>query len=352
MNASNPRTGADSHSGSAPRRRKLLAAGVVAAAVLLGAVYLVVQRTRGGELVLYGNVDIREVTVGFRVAGRVAVLDVDEGDPVHAGEELARLDATPLQLEVNEARANAAAIGRRMALLQSGYRSEEIGVARATVAERRATLADAERTLARQSELRGTGAVAEKVYDDALAARDEARARLNAADQGLAEQEHGYRRQEIAEGEANHTRAVAAAAEAEQRLEDAVLTAPSDGVILTRAVEAGAILAAGTPVFTISLKEPVWARIYIGEPDLGKMSPGREVLLYTDARPKQPYHGQVGFVSTTAEFTPKTVETPELRTALVYRARIVVADPDPALRQGMPVTVRLAPDSGAAGRHP
>jgi HlyD family secretion protein len=336
----------------AARRRILLRASILAVALIAVVAYLVARTRGGGELALYGNVDIREVTVGFRVSGRVAVLDVDEGDAVRAGQELARLDAAPLQLEVNETRANAVALARRMALLQSGYRPEEVALARATVAERRATLLNAEQTLARQAQLRGTGAVAQRVYDDALAARDEARARLQASEEALSEQQHGYRQQEIAEGEANHARAVAASAEAEQRLADAVLTAPSDGVVLTRAVEAGAILAAGTPVFTISLREPVWARIYVSEPDLGRVPPGREVLLYTDARPRQPYHGHVGFVSPTAEFTPKTVETQELRTALVYRARIVVADPDASLRQGMPVTVKLAPDGAASGKRP
>ena len=327
-------------------RLLLIIAGVILVAALA---YVVAARDRGtGELTLYGNVDIREVTVGFRVAGRLALLDVDEGDVVRSGQELARLDVTPLQLEVNEARANAVALGKRMSLLQSGYRAEEIAQARARLAESRAVLTNAEQMLTRQEQLRGTGAVAQRVYDDALAGRDEARARLRAAEETLAEQQNGYRRQEIAEGVANHARAVAAAAEAEQRLEDAVLNAPADGVVLTRAVESGAILAAGAPVFTISLREPVWARIYVSEPDLGRVTPGHEVLLYTDSRPNHAYHGRIGFVSPNAEFTPKSVETPELRTALVYRARGIETDPDAALRQGMPDTVRLAPGAGRA----
>ena len=322
------------------RRIAMLAVGVV---VVAGLGFYAFSRSRGpGELTLYGNVDIREVTLGFRVAGRLARLAVDEGDSVHAGQELARLDTTPIELELNEARANAAAIGARLTLLKSGYRAEDVEQARASVAERRAALTNAEATLARQEALRGTGAVAQRVFDDALAARDQARARLKAAEEAFAELQRGYRHQEIAEGEANHARANAVAAQAEQHLADAVLLAPADGVILTRAVEPGAILAAGTPVFTVSLLAPVWARVYVSEPDLGRATPGRTVLLYTDARPGQPYHGRIGFVSPTAEFTPKNVETPDLRTALVYRARVVVLDPDASLRQGMPVTVRLA----------
>ena len=329
---------------SPKRRVAMIAAGVIVVAAL---VFVVVSRSRGqGDLTLYGNVDIREVTLGFRVAGRLANLSVDEGDPVRAGQELARLDTTPIELELSEARANASATAARLALLKSGYRAEDVEQARASVLERRAALTNAEQALSRQEQLKGTGAVAQRVYDDAVAARDEARARLKAAEQSLAQFESGYRKQEIAEAEANNARAVATAAQAEQRFVDAVLRAPADGVVLTRAAEPGAILAAGSPVFTVSLLAPVWARVYVSEPELGRVAPGRAVLLYTDARPNQPYHGRIGFVSPTAEFTPKNVETPDLRTALVYRARVVVTDPDSALRQGMPVTVRLANDGG------
>lgn len=324
-----------------PRNRLLLLiAIVVLVAVVLG--WLWARSARTKELVLYGNVDIREVTIGFRVAGRLEKLEVDEGDAVTAGEEVARLDPTPLELEASEARANAASLGRRMDLLQKGYRPELIAQGRATVAEQQAALTEAEHNLSRQEELKGTGAVAARVYDDALATRDQARARLRSAEQNLGQLESGYQRQEVSEGEANHQRALASLAGAEQRLKDTVLTAPSDGVVLTRAAERGAILAAGTPVFTLSLRAPVWAVIYVDEANLGRVAPGQSVLLYTDARAGRPYHGKVGYVSPTAEFTPKNVETPELRTALVYRARIVVSDPDEALRQGMPVTVHFA----------
>ncbi len=323
---------------------------IAAAAIVIAALaYVAISRGRGtGDLALYGNVDIREVTIGFRVAGRLAALRVDEGDTVRAGQELARLDTVPIELELNEARANASALAARLALLKAGYRTEDVAQARATVAERRAALVNAEQSLARQAQLKGTGAVAQRAYDDAVAARDEARARLKSAQEALAQQERGYRPQEITESKENHDRAVALVAQAEQRRVDAVLLAPADGVVLTRAVEPGAILASGAPVFTISLLAPVWARIYVSEPDLGRVTPGRAVLLYTDSRPDRPYHGRIGFVSPVAEFTPKNVETSDLRTALVYRARVVVTDPDPALRRGMPVTVRFPADSGGS----
>ncbi len=98
------------------------------------------------------------------------------------------------------------------------------------------------------------------------------------------------------------------------------------------------MLNAGSTVLTVSLTHPVWVRAYVSERNLGDAKPGREILLYTDGRPDKPYHGKIGFVSPTAEFTPKSVETPDLRTDLVYRLRIIVTDADDALRQGMPVT--------------
>ena len=135
-------------------------------------------------------------------------------------------------------------------------------------------------------------------------------------------------------------------AQAELNLQDSTLIAPSDGTLLTRAVEPGTVLNEGGTVFTVSLTRPVWVRAYVDERNLDQAQPGRKVLLYTDGRPDKPYHGQIGFVSPTAEFTPKTVETPDLRTDLVYRLRIVVTDADDALRQGMPVTVQFGDEAG------
>ena len=115
--------------------------------------------------------------------------------------------------------------------------------------------------------------------------------------------------------------------------------------MLTRALEPGAVVQAGATVLSISLEKPVWVRAYVHERELGEFPTGRRVLLTTDGKPEKPYHGKVGFVSPKAEFTPKSVETPELRTSLVYRLRIVVEDADDALRQGMPVTVSLDPNT-------
>jgi HlyD family secretion protein len=177
--------------------------------------------------------------------------------------------------------------------------------------------------------------------DNAAASHEEAEARLKSARENLALLEAGFRVEDIAQAKADLAQAEAALATANLQVKDTVLTAPSDGVILTRAQEAGAILQVGSAVFTLSLVDPVWVRAYVHEPDLGRIHPGMKVEIRTDSRPDKPYTGQIGFISPRAEFTPKTVETTELRTALVYRLRIVVANPDEGLRQGMPVTVTL-----------
>jgi HlyD family secretion protein len=315
---------------------------LIAAMALLG-IYLVWgSQGKPHPLTLYGNVDIREVNLGFRVAGRLASLSADEGDTVVAGQELGRLDSEPIQRELREASAALDALRARLQLLKAGYRTEDVEQARATLAERRAALTNAEQALARQTEMRGTGATSQRNLDDAQAARDQALARMNAAATALSQYQRGYRKEEIAEAQANAARAESSLAQSQLRLEDTVLKSPSDGVILTRAAEPGAVLTNGATVFTLSLSRPVWVRAYVGEPDLGTAVPGSQVEILTDSNPSHPYHGRIGYVSPTAEFTPKNVETTDLRTALVYRLRIVVSDADSGLRQGMPVTVKLA----------
>lgn len=322
-------------------RFKFLAAALALVLLVVLLAWIAARRRPADAFTAYGNVDIRAVTLAFRVGGRVARVAVDEGDAVHQGDPLALLDPEPLELAAREARGAADAAEARVALLHAGYRSEDIAQAEASVAERRAAALQADQQLARQQELRGTGAVASRAYDEALAAHDQAHARLDAAAAALSAMRGGYRRQEIAEAEANAARAAAARDQALEHLRDATLRAPSDGIVTTRAVEAGAIVAAGTPTLTLTLAAPTWVRIYVAEPDLGRAAPGTAVLVYTDSRPAKPYHGRIGFLSPNAEFTPKNVETEDLRTSLVYRARVAIADADGGLRQGMPVTVRL-----------
>ncbi|MFQ2104030.1 secretion protein HlyD [Aeromonas rivipollensis] len=293
--------------------------------------------------ILYGNVDIRDVNLAFRVGGRVSEVLVDEGDVIKAGQPLARLDPVPLAHQRDSAHANLAAIEATNALMHKGYRSEETDRARAELAAAEAAALEAEQQWRRQRALAATGAISRGQLDSARSQRDQTQAQVRSAREQLGQLETGYRPEEIAQSDAQLQGAKAALASAELALADAVLTTPSDGILLTRAIETGSMVQPGATAFNLSLTAPVWVRAYVEEPWLGHFPSGAKVTLITDSRPDKPYQGVVGFVSPTAEFTPKSVETPDLRTHLVYRLRIVVQDPDSALRQGMPVTVRLQP---------
>jgi len=292
-------------------------------------------------LLLYGNVDIREVNLGFRVPGKLDEVLRDEGDSVKAGAVVARLDPEPYRREVEEASALAQSARSKLALVEAGYRREEVEKARASVAEAEATLANVERTLLRKKDLVAKKVSSQQELDDAVAAKGEGEARRNAAQAALALQEAGFRPEEIAQAQADVSKAEAALASATLRLSDTELKAPSDGVVMTRAYEKGAILPTGATLFTISLFDPVWVRAYVSEDRLGDIHPGMKVTVTTDSHPDQPHEGQIGYISPQAEFTPKSVETPELRTSLVYRLRVVISNPREDLRRGMPVTVRL-----------
>ncbi|BDO03892.1 HlyD family secretion protein [Klebsiella quasipneumoniae] len=304
------------------------------------------QSSRQQPLTLYGNVDIRTVNMSFRVGGRLASLTVDEGDSIRAGQTLGELDRAPYENALLQAQANVSTAQAQYDLMMAGYRSEEIAQAAAAVNQAQAAYDYAQNFYQRQLGLRASSAISANDLENARSSRDQAQATLKSAQDKLRQYRAGNRPQEIAQAKASLEQAQAALAQAKLDLHDTVLTAPSDGTLMTRAVEPGTMLNAGGTVLTLSLTHPVWVRAYVDEKNLGQAQPGQAVLLYTDSRPDKPYHGKIGFVSPSAEFTPKTVETPDLRTDLVYRLRIVVNDADGALRQGMPVTVSFDNGNG------
>jgi len=298
------------------------------------------SRTNDGQLVLYGNVDIREVDLGFRVGGRVARLEVEEGDRVEPGRLLATLDARPLEADVALARAKVAARRAELAELEAGTRPQEIDRARATLAQRKAALERAQVDFERTRTLFRRGDVAESVFDDARTTLDEAEAAVEAAEAALDLAIEGPRTEDIAAARAELAASRAELDRARTALADTELHAPDPAVVLSRLRERGAIVAAGAPVYTLTLTDPIRIRAWIDEPELGRIAPGQRVEVTTDTRPDRPYAGRIGFISPTAEFTPRAVQTEELRSRLVYRLHVIVEDGD-GLHQGMPVTVRV-----------
>ncbi len=247
------------------------------------------HKNNNNELVIYGNVDVRQVDIGFRVPGQVESLFYEEGDVVTKGTLLAKLDKTPYNSEVAQAAANKDAV-------EAGF-------------------VNAEKLLKRRKALIGSGAVSQEDLDDVQSQRDQLRANLDQAE--------------------------AALTVALNNLEYTETYAPTEGVILTRVREPGTVVNPADPVYTLSVSSPVWIRAYVSEANLGAVCYGMEAEILTDAKGAPKYTGMVGFISPVSEFTPKTVETTELRTDLVYRLRIYVDNPTGVLKQGMPVTVKL-----------
>ncbi|MEZ5563152.1 MAG: secretion protein HlyD [Gammaproteobacteria bacterium] len=312
----------------------------VAVIAIAGLVSFWVLRDGGnhGVLRLYGNVDIREVELAFRQPGRVASMDFDEGDSVTAGDVMARLDARPYREKVAAAEAELQAATAELDKLRSGNRPQEIAQALEGTRRMQAAADEAGRNFRRQSALLESGASSERTVDAARAARDQSAADLAAARAALSLATAGFRSEDISAGEARVAAAQAALAQAQTALADTELVAPSDATVIARVREPGSMVASSTPVYSLSLRDPVYVRAYVSEPDLGRIAPGAPVRVHTDSSSRV-YNGQIGFVSPRAEFTPKTVETTDLRTDLVYRLRVVVVDADMGLRQGMPVTV-------------
>ncbi|HSH26657.1 MAG TPA: secretion protein HlyD [Wenzhouxiangella sp.] len=322
----------------------IIAAVIVLVGLLLW--WLLPERDDDGVLRLYGNVDIRELELAFRQPGRLASMAFDEGDAVNAGQVMAQLDAEPYRERLEAAQAERAAAQAELDKLRRGNRPQEIEQAQEAVNRAQAGYSEANRNFERQAALLESGASSQRTVDAARAARDQAAASLASARSALALAEEGFRREDIAAGQARLAAAEAALAQARTALADTELVAPAAATVIARVREPGSMVASATPVYSLSLRDPVYVRAYISEPDLGRIEPGASVRVYTDSS-DQAYHGQVGFISPRAEFTPKTVETADLRTDLVYRLRVVVADADQGLRQGMPVTVDI--DTRATG---
>lgn len=317
---------------------------IIMLAILGGAYYAWSQWSQAesnGELTLYGNVDIREVQLGFRVAGRLQEMYVEEGDPVAPGTLLAALDNTPFAQALAVADAHVQEADARLLLVNTGSRPQEIQQAREGVKEAQATLDNARADLKRQKELVASKIGTQRLLDNASAQFNQTSARLAASKEALALAMEGSRQEDIAAAEAGLAAAKAQREQVNTQLSDTKLYSPSAGVVMTRSREPGAMLSVGAPVYTVSLAESVYIRAYVDEPSLGLAVPGASVTVITDTQGKE-YQGQIGFVSPRAEFTPKSVETPALRSDLVYRLRIVVTDADEFLRQGMPVTVVLS----------
>lgn len=273
---------------------------IIACVVLIGAVaggyyyYKGQHKPAATSLTLYGNVEIRQADLGFKVAGRINKLYFKEGDHVKKGQLLATLDTKSYEAEQKKTEAD--------------------------IANLQATKDNADANYERRRTLYAQGAIAKEQLETYRKLSENASAQLEAAKQ--------------------------VQVMATDSLDDTRLLAPSDGILTVRSKEEGSIVAAGSIVYTLALTEPVWVRAYVDEAHLGDVAYGTKAVIESDSvdpatGKKKSFPGHIGYISPTAEFTPKTVQTENLRTDLVYRIRVYVDSHDPFIRQGMPVTVKI-----------
>jgi len=296
------------------------------------------------RLVLYGNVDIREIDMAFNNSEHIDHLLVQEGDRVVKGQLLATLHHQRIKAEVATAAARVAAQKAVVARLQAGSRPEEVRQARANVDAVKAKYVDAQAIFDRAQTLFKQHLTSRQVLDDAQAALNTSRAELKVAKEAFALAVGGPRIEDIDEARAMLKASEAQLILAQEILKDTELKAPADGIIRNRILEPGDMASPQTPVYTLALNNPVWVRTYAPETMLGKLTPGMTAYVSTDSYPGKRYPGWIGFISPTAEFTPKNVETPELRTRLVYQMRVHVCNPQDELRLGMPATISIPLD--------
>ena len=305
----------------------------------LGAWWWLSQHNGNGqELVLYGNVELRQVNLAFNDSARVTEILVDAGDQVTKGQVLARLDTSRMLPQVDQAEAQVAAQQAAVERLHNGSRPEEIAQARANLEAAQAEALNAHQQYERTSALAGRSVASQQDVDAARAAMDTADAKVRAAQTTLDLLIAGPRQEDIAQGEAQLRASEAQLASLREQLADAELVAPLDAVVRSRLMEPGDIAAPERPVFSLAIVDPKWVRAYVSEQDLARLRPGMSAEVAVDGLSNQ-LPGQIGYISPVAEFTPKSVQTTQLRTSLVYEVRVNVDDTNDVLRLGMPATV-------------
>ena len=373
------------------RRLMVLLPTVLLVAVLA---YLILGRSNDGRVIrVSGNIEVTDAEVSFKLPGRVEARLVDEGEMIRAGQTIARLDSAELAQEVAARRAEMQAVQAALAELEAGSRPEEIAQAEASAAQAKARLDEMlagsrpEELSAAEAVLRRAKAEAERArldaeryeglykkeivsaqqydlartaYETALARQREAEEQYKLVKEGprkeqieqaraawLQAQERfvlvkkGPRQETIEQARARLQQAKEGLAVSETRLGYATLTSPLAGVVLSKNVEPGEFVAAGTPIVTVGDLENVWLRAYINETDLGRVKVGQPVRVTTDTYPDKRYEGRVSFIAAQAEFTPKSVQTEKERVKLVYRIKVDIRNPNMELKPGMPADAEI-----------
>jgi HlyD family secretion protein len=328
--------------------KKVVIPVLLLAAVGVAAWYFMRPREAEAHLSASGTVEAVEARLGFQAGGRIVEIAPREGDRVAAGQVLARLDPAEAEARRAQAAAQVSAARAQLAELERGARPEELAQARSALDAARERQADAGRDLERARMLYEGGAIAREALDKAGTALDVARSQREQASEQLQLVQAGPRRERIEAARAQVEQAEAALRAVHVTLENAVLLAPFDGVVTVRHREPGEVVSPGAPVLSLLDPEDRWVRIYVPEDRLGAVHLGAAAAITADTFPGKRYPGEVSYVGSQAEFTPKTVQTQEERVKLVYEVRVrITGDPGNELKPGS-AGGRGAGDRGAA----
>jgi HlyD family secretion protein len=313
----------------------------IIAAVLVWRAYF---QEKGGEatLLLSGNMEVTEVNVGFKLAGRVIALAVEEGQQVRKDDLLARLDNAELASIVSQNRAMLQEAISRLAELKAGSRPQEVEQAKANLRAQEAELARVKKDYDRAEILHKNGAISTAQFDAAKSAYEARSAQQRSAVEFFSLVREGARKESIDAAESRVQQARAAVRTAEHRLQDTEIHSPTAGIVLRKHIESGETVGQGVPVYTIGDLLNPWIKVYVKEDKLGWVKIGQKAKITTDSRPNKTYDGRVSYISSEAEFTPKSVQTQEERVKLVYGVKVRVDNAEQELKPSMPADVRIA----------
>lgn len=317
---------------------------VLVAAIAVGGYFYLRPRAQSDSMAASGTVEATEASLGVQVAGRIEAIRAREGDKVRTGDTLAVIDRTELRARQAQAEAQRDAARALLTEFERGSRPEELAQSREADSAAAARLTDAQRDLARVQQLFREGAVSQEAHDKARLALDVARSQREQVAQQLQLVRSGPRSERIAAQRAAVQQADAVVRQITAQLANAVVLAPFDGVVTVRQRQPGEIVAPGAPLLTLANLGDRWVRIYIAEDRLGAVQLGEPATITTDTYRDRQYTGEVAFIASEAEFTPRNVQTTAERVKLVYAVKVrITGDTTNALKPGMPADVLLRP---------
>jgi len=293
------------------------------------------------QLTLSGNIEAHESLVSFKIQGRIIDLPVEEGQWVEQGALLAHLDDADYRQKVRIDEASVNVHESNLALTLAGTREQEVKASQQTMLDAQADLQQKKLDYDRAQNLFSKEEISAQDRDRADTALKRAEATFQAAQQRYNQAVEGSRKEDIAIARANLAEANANLGLSRVNLSYTILRAPSAGVITVRQAELGEVVVPGTPVVTLADLDHIWLRAYIAETDLGRIRWGQEATITTDTYPGKQYRGRVSFISSSAEFTPKSVQTYKERVTLVYRIKIDVENTNHELKPGMPADAHV-----------